>query len=192
MKNPKKRQGRYVRYTDSPWCGPSLNVPGCRVVGGDRPHVVALPVADQLKELRAALSLNRSQLARILRVPRPTTYEWYEGKALNPTTGARILTLLRVLARSAVSGAAPLNARFVRRPMSLAEPSLLDLLCEDRLDQERLARAIERARDLGDAASRKRKDREDRLRALGFEDLSRDQRKALLARNMALRDWPRR
>ena len=145
-----------------------------------------------MKELRAALSLNGSQLARILQVTRPTTYKWYEGKAPNRTTGARILTLLRVLARCAVSGAAPLNARFVRRPMSLAEPSLLDLLCEDRLDQERLARAIERARDLGDAAFRKRKDREDRLRALGFEDLSREQRKVLLARNMALRDWPRR
>lgn len=170
----------------------SLNVPGCRVVSGDRPHVVALPIADQLKELRAALSLNGSQLACILQVSRLTTYEWYDGRAPNRATGARILTLLRVLARGAVSGAAPLNARFVRQPMSLTEPSLLDLLCEDRLDQERLARAIERVRSRGDAASRKRKDREDRLRALGFEDLSRDQRKALLARNMALRDWPRR
>ena len=152
----------------------------------------ALSVADQLKELRAALSLNKSQLALVLQVTRPTIYEWYEGKDPNPTNGERIRTLLRVLARSAVSGARPLNARFVRQPMGLTEPSLLDLLCQDRLDQERLAREIERARDLDAAASRKRKNREDRLQALGFEDLSRDQRKALLARNVALQDWPRR
>ena len=150
------------------------------------------PVVDQLKELRAALSLNKSQLARTLQVARPTIYDWYEGKEPNPTNSERIRTLLRVLARGAVSGARPLNARFVRQPMGLTEPSLLDLLCEKRLDQERLAHALKHARDLGDAAFRKRKDREDRLHALGFEDLSRERRKELLARNVALQDWPRR
>ena len=150
-----------------------------------------LPVADQLKELRAALSLNKAQLARVLQVARPTVYEWYEGKDPNLTNSERIRTLLQVLARGAVSGARPLNARFVRQPMGLTEPSLLDLLCEKRLDQERLAHVLKRARDLGDAAFRKRKDREDRLHALGFEDLSRERRKELLARNVALQDWPR-
>ena len=151
-----------------------------------------LLVADQLKELRAALSLNKAQLARVLQVARPTIYEWYEGKEPNPTNSQRIRTLLRVLARSAVSGARPLNARFTRQPMGLTEPSLLDLLCEKRLDQERLSYALKRARDLGDAAFRERKNREDRLHALGFEDLSRERRKELLARNVALQDWPRR
>ena len=146
----------------------------------------AVPVADQLKELRSALSLNKSQLARILQVTRPTIYEWYEGKEPNATNSERIRTLLRVLVRGAVSGARPLNARFVRQPAGLAEPSLLDLLCEDRLDQEHVARALKRARNLGAAAFRKRKNREDRLRALGFEDPSGDQRKELLARNVAL------
>ena len=152
----------------------------------------ALPVADQLKELRAALSLSNSQLARTLQVSHHTIYEWYEGTEPNPTNGERIRTLLSCLARSAVSGAKPLNARFVRRPAGLAEPSLLDLLCEHRLDQERVAPALERARSLGAEASRQRKNREDRLRALGFQDLSRDQRRQILARNVALRDWPRR
>ena len=152
----------------------------------------AAPVVDQLKEVQAALSLNKSQLARILQVTRPTIYEWFEGKEPNPINRERIRTLLSILARNAVSGARPLNARFVRQPAGLAEPSLLDLLCEDRLDQERVARALERARSLGAEAFRQRKNREDRLRALGFQDLSRDQRRQMLARNVALRDWPRR
>ena len=152
----------------------------------------AFSVVDQLNELRAALSLNKSQLARIMRVTRPTIYEWYEGKDPNAVNCERIRTLLRGLKRSAVSGAMPLNARFVRQPMGPAEPSLLDLLSEHRLDQERVARALKRARNLGAAASRKRENREDRLRALGFEDPTGNQRKEQLARNVALQDWPRR
>ena len=98
----------------------------------------SIPVVDQLKELQAALSLNKSQLARIMRVTRPTIYEWYEGKDPNAVNCERIRTLLRVLKRSTVSGAMPLNARFVRQPMGSAEPSLLDLLSEHRLDKSAL------------------------------------------------------
>ena len=152
----------------------------------------SIPVVDQLKELRAALSLNKSQLARIMCVTRPTIYEWYEGKDPNAVNCERIRTLLRVLKRSVVSGAMPLNARFIRQPMGPAEPSLLDLLSEHRLDQERVAHAVKRARDLGAAALRKRENREDRLRALGFEDPTGNQRKEQLARNVALQDWPKR
>ncbi len=46
--------------------------------------------------------------------------------------------------------------------------------------------------DLGGTELRKRKNREDRLRALGFEDPSGNQRKEQLARNVALQDWPKR
>ena len=152
----------------------------------------AVSVPDKLKELQAALSLNKSQLARIMRVSRPTIYEWYEGKDPDATNSERIRTLLRVLKRSAASGAMPLNARFVRQPTGPAEPSLLDLLCEYQLDQARVVRALKRARDLGGAELRKRKNREDRLRALGFEDPSGNQRKEQLARNVALQDWPKR
>ena len=167
---------------------------------GLHPHWVGAPVAegletlavvDQLNELRAALSLNKSQLARVMRVTRPTIYEWYEGKDPNATNSERIGTLLRLLQRSAVSGAMPLNARFVRQPVGPTEPALLDLLCEPRLDQARVARSLKRVRVLGSAALRKRRNREDRLRELGFEDPDGGQRKEQLARNVALQDWPK-
>ena len=146
----------------------------------------AVPVIDRLRELCAPMSLSKSRLARILRVNRLTIYEWYEGKEPNSSTSERIRTLLDVLMRNAVSGARPLNARFVRQPLDFNEPSLLDLLSEDRLNEEQIACALQRVRDLGTAACRRRKDREDRLRALGFEEPSAEQRREQLARNVAL------
>ena len=145
-----------------------------------------IPVADQLRELCAALSLSKSRLARILRVSRLTVYEWYEGREPDSSKSERIRTLLGVLKRNAISGVRPLNARFVRQRPGFNEPSLLDLLCEDRLHEVQIACALQRVRDLGAAASRLRENREDRLRALGFEESSNEQRREQLARNVAL------
>ena len=154
--------------------------------------VLKLSVVEQMQELQAALSLNKSQLARILRVSRPALYDWLRGREPNAANTERVHTLLRCLAQASVSSASPLNARFVRQPSDLDGPALLELLVEERIDEDRVASAIEQARALGDAASRRRVDREERLRSLGFEDPEREQRREQLARNMALRDWPNR
>ena len=146
----------------------------------------AMPVADQLRELCAALSLSKSRLARILRVNRLTVHEWYEGKEPNSINGERIRILMGVLMRNGVSGVRPLNARFVRQPLRFNDPSLLDLLCEDPLDEERIAYALQGVRDLGTAACLVRKNREDRLRTLGFEEPSAEQRRERLARIVAV------
>ena len=45
-----------------------------------RSHPIStLPIADQVRELQTALSVNKSELARILRVSRPTVYDWLGG-----------------------------------------------------------------------------------------------------------------
>ena len=152
--------------------------------------VLKLSVVEQMQELQAALSLNKSQLARILRVSRPALYDWLRGKEPNTANANRVHTLLRCLAQSRVSSANPLNARFVRQPADLDGPSLLDLLSEEQIDVYGVVAAIEQAQALGDAATRRRAAREERLRNLGFEDPGREQRREQLARNMALRDWP--
>jgi transcriptional regulator with XRE-family HTH domain len=155
-------------------------------------QTLARSVVEQMRELRAALSLNKSQLAQILRVSRPTIYEWFQGKEPNVSNTYRLRLLLHALARAGVSSENPLNARFVRQPLDLEAPSLLDLLSEEKIDEARITRIIEQVRALGDAASRTRKAREERLRDLGFEDLDGEQRKQQLARNVALLDWPKR
>jgi hypothetical protein len=154
--------------------------------------IVTLSVIEQMQELLAALALNKSQLAQILRVTRPTMYDWFQGKEPNAANTDRLLALLRILARSSVSSATPLNARFVRQPMDIAGPSLIDLLSEDQLDEEPIVRAIEHVRSLADSASRRRTTREQRLRDLGFEEPNNEQRREQLAKNVALKDWPKR
>ena len=127
-----------------------------------------------------------------MHVTDPTLSEWYQGKEPNATNTERIRKLLRLLERAAVCGANPLSSRFVRRPIGVDGPSILDLLRRDPLDEERVVRAFERARALGVAASRRRAAREDWLRSLGFEDPGSEQRREQLALNVALQDWPER
>ena len=145
-----------------------------------------------IPELQAALSLNKSQLAQVLRVSRSALYDWLRGREPNTSNSERVHTLLRCLARAGVSSARPLNARFVRQSPDLEGPSLLGLLAEPRIDEDRVAYAIEQVQVLGDAANRRRIAREDRLRALGFEDPGREQRREQLATSMTLRDLPNR
>ena len=154
--------------------------------------VLKRSVVEQMQELQAALSLNKSQLARILRVSRPALYEWFRGKDPNPANTDRLHTLLRCLVRAQASGTSPLNARFVRQSADLGRPALLELLSEERIEEDRVVGAIEEAQALGDAATQRREAREERLRNLGFEDPGREQRREQLARNMALQDWPNR
>jgi transcriptional regulator with XRE-family HTH domain len=162
------------------------------VVSNELRGVIALSVSEQMQELLAALSINKSQLAEILRVTRPTVYDWLQGREPNAANADRLHALLRALTRASVSAAAPLNARFVRRAMELDSPSIIELLTAEHLDEGRIAQALEQARSLGEEASTRRTSREDRLRGLGFEDPPDDERRERLARNAALQDWPGR
>lgn len=149
--------------------------------------ILKLTVVEQMQEVQAALSLNKSQLARVLRVSRPTLYDWLRGKEPNPVNCDRLATLLLCLGHCRVSGARPLNARFVRQPTDLDQPALIDLLSAEPLDEDRLVGAIERVHALGDEANQKRATREEQLRDLGFEDPGLEQRREQLARNLAFR-----
>lgn len=152
---------------------------------------MALSTADQAREVLAALSLNKSQLAEVLGVSRPTLYDWLDGSEPNASNAARLTTLLRLLARASIGSSNPLNARFVRRPLSDGNSSLLDVLTASPLDEESVSALLREARLSSERAESRRTQREDRLRALGFEDPSTEQRKDQLARNIAMRDWPK-
>lgn len=138
------------------------------------------------------MSLNKAQLARILGVTRPFPHYWLQGREPNAANAERLGTLLRMLARAGVSGANSLNARFVRRPVGIQNPSLVDLLCEERIEEDRVVHVIGRAQALADSASRRRTAREERLDRLGFDNPSDEPRRRRLATNMALRKWPGR
>ena len=76
-------------------------------------HISTLPVADQVRELQTALSVNKSELARILRVSRPTVYDWLDDGQPNADNVSRIQTVLRLLSGCRVSASNPLFPRFV-------------------------------------------------------------------------------
>lgn len=154
------------------------------------PDVFTLTVAEKLRELQAALSVNKSQLARILRVTRPTVYDWLAGGEPNRDNLARIHILLRCVTDASVSGARPLNARFLGQPDKGDATTLVDLLQQPNIDEDVLGEEIKRVKTLSDAARERDQEREARLRREGFEEVDAEQRKANLATTAALMGWP--
>lgn len=156
-----------------------------------RQAVLRMSSADRALEVMAALNLNKTQFAEVLGVSRPTLYDWLEGKEPNAANARRLTTLAKLLADAGVTAADSLSPRFVREALNDGEPSLLDLLKADMLDETRVAKVIAEAKALEDEAEGARVAREDRLRALGYELPTDEQRKQNLALNVALREWPK-
>ena len=151
-------------------------------------HISTLPVADQVRELQTALSVNKSELARILRVSRPTVYDWLDDGQPNADNVSRIRTLLRLLWESRVTPANPLFPRFVRSALEPGGRPLLEVLAEEAIDEAAVRSAVGRVKGLGDAMD---SEREARLREAGFEEPDAERRKANLATNVGLMEWPR-
>ena len=118
--------------------------------------VPKLTMVEQIQKLQAALSLNRSQLARVLRVSHPAPHGWRHGREPDAANAERARILVRCLTQARVTAASPLNARFVRQPADIAGSALLDILGEERIDEDRVVAAIQQAQALGDAAARRR------------------------------------
>jgi transcriptional regulator with XRE-family HTH domain len=159
--------------------------------GSSYRQVVVQSFGQQAKEAMAALSLTKSQLAGVLRVSRPTIYEWLGGKDPNPANAARLTAVLRLLARAEITSKAPLNARFVRHTIDERNASLLDLLCADQFDEKTIEDMLREAATLGNEAENQRVGRENRLRALGYEDQSPEQRRDNLNHTVAMLEWPK-
>ena len=114
-------------------------------------HISTLPVADQIRELQTSLSVNKSELARILRASRPTVHDWLDDGQPNPGNASRIRTLRRILRESRVTPANPLFPRFVRSALEPGGRALLDVLVEETIDEAAVRSAVGRAKALGDA-----------------------------------------
>jgi hypothetical protein len=152
---------------------------------------LALSVADQAREVLAALSLNKTQLADVLGVSRPTLYDWLDGKEPNASNAQRLVTLLRLLTGAGITSASPLSPRFLRQALSEGGTKLLDALSAESIDEQLVLSLMREAKGLGEQAESRRVSREARLRALGFEEPSEQQRRDQLARNVAMLEWPK-
>ena len=148
-----------------------------------------LTVTDQLLELLASLSLNKSQMASVLGVSRPTLYEWLNGNEPKKINTDRIDSLHRVLAAAGVSSTKPLNARFVQRRMVEDQPNLLEALKNINSTEDELNILIKAVQNAGVEAGNRRVEREERLRDLGYDDPNTEQRQNNTKLNVALLDW---
>ena len=131
----------------------SSGIDRCKIggFGMDSRPIGALPIAWQVRELQAPLSVNKSELARILRVSRPTVYDWLDGGEPNAGNRGRIWRLLRLVAEARVSAGNPLFPRFVRSALEPGDRSLLELLGEEAIDEVTAKDVIRRVKALGDA-----------------------------------------
>ena len=153
-------------------------------------HISTLPVARQVRELQTALSVNKSELARILRVSRPTVYDWLDDGEPKADNASRIRTLLRLLSEARVSASNLLFPRFVRSSLEPGGQPLLELLCEEGFGEAAVRSAIGKAKALGDAVGARREERAARLGAAEFEEPDAGERKANLVANVGLTEWP--
>lgn len=97
---------------------------------------VGLDIADAVAEIRVALSLQVKELARVVRVERPTVYAWLRGEARpQPANRNRIAELLDIARRWNAMSNRPLGAP-VRGAMNSRGQTLVDLLAETRPNQE--------------------------------------------------------
>jgi len=103
--------------------------------------VLALSPADQAREVLAALSASKAQLAKILGVSRSTLYDWLNDREPNAENTRRLATLLRLLVEAGVTGAGPLHPGLLRHAPNGDSPSLLEVLCAEPID-EQLASAL--------------------------------------------------
>jgi len=152
---------------------------------------LALSVAEQAREVLTALSLNKSQLAEVLGVSRPTLYDWLDGKEPNSSNAQRLTTLLRLLASADVTSTRPFSPRFLNQALTERGTSLLAALSAPSMNEPLVLSLVREGKALGERAEARRISREERLRSLGFEEPSDEQRREQLARNVAMRDWPK-
>jgi hypothetical protein len=155
-----------------------------------QPVADSRPVGEQLQDVQAALALNKSELAAMLGVARPTIYEWLAGKDPSAANSTRLTRILRALRRAGVSGSRPLNARFVRAPREDGA-TLLSALGAETLDESVVARMLRETREQGDAADRARLARETGRRERGYEVPTVDERRESLAGIVAELPWPK-
>jgi len=154
-------------------------------------ELLALSIAEQARELLAALSLNKTQLADILRVSRPTLYDWLDGKEPQPTNAKRLKDLLTLLRNAGIASSNPLSARFSRELAGEDGVTLLEALSTETIDEGIIVPLLREAKEIAEKAQSRRLAREARLRDLGFDEPSQDERRAHLAQSMAMKDWPK-
>jgi hypothetical protein len=138
------------------------------------PELSLTTPAEMVKELRAAFGLNVTQLAQVLHVERITVYAWLRTdrmEKLSFTNRGRLWRLYQVAKQW--QDYAPLAGKYVVEIIPGLETTLLQMLCDQRLDPGQFARAYEILARATSPVGRMQQHRADQRQALrkGIENL---------------------
>ena len=126
-----------------------------------------LTISDKLLEIRKALSVNMTELAKILRVERPTLYAWFKDEASPISANYNRVSQVHKLAKQWMSMSHRPPESMKREPL-LSGKSLLDILAEDTINEEEALTAFQK---LATSMSTKRETRSALVRRLGYSPL---------------------
>jgi len=135
--------------------------------------------------IRGALGLNWAEFAEVLHLSRAEFRSWFNGSDRCALADARVRQVESLVSDASITSARPLNARFVTAQLT-GGTSLLHLLRAVPLDSRALASALAEVRSLSWGADAARELREFTRRARGYRAPTADERRATLARNVAL------
>lgn len=126
--------------------------------------VEEIPAAEQVRAVLDFFGVSKSDLAKALRVTRPTVYAWLDG-ASEPLAEnqRRLFILARVAERLGGDLAGPLFHAYVEQPVEGFTESLFQMLSCDDLDEGALTSAARRVKEM----TSKRKERIARGRGPG-------------------------
>jgi hypothetical protein len=142
----------------------------------------------QVLELLAALQISKAHLAKLLCISPKTLQDWLAGTVSSPECERHLARVSALLKQEGVASyETPLSPRFGRTPLHPDGVSLLDALCIKSFDESLAASLLREAKKRSALARQEQQVRDERLRAAGFEELDLEQRKRILATNMALR-----
>ena len=126
-------------------------------------NVWSISTAEQMALAVHTLGFSKRQLAQLFGVSRQAIYDWLKGGNVSDDNAARLAELARMLMRISVDTRRPLYHRFTTQPIGEDGPSILDLLCEDIWDSDRILRLLRAARTL--TAQRQERRRSKRTRS---------------------------
>lgn len=131
---------------------------------------------EQLGDLRSVFGLNVSELAAILRVQRPTVYQWLKGGALRPKNAKRLGELHNLAVKYRDKGLGSV-ARYLHAPVNDL-PSLIELLVADSLDTAAVVAVLERLLERQSRKAQFRSRVSEAVEQHGFEDATKEEQDA--------------
>jgi DNA-binding XRE family transcriptional regulator len=134
---------------------------------------------EQINDLRKYMGFNISELAKIIKVKRPTIYEWLEGKSPNPRNQTRLDLIYSFCKRWKEMGAGRLG-RYMYRNVTQDNKCLMDLLEEKIINEGQINKVLDVIAASLFESKKGRAAREKILKSEGFESISKGEQRSRL------------